>query len=300
MERITIGSLTLLVGGVRSERENQMGECQCAGDFVSALIEAVRIKNSRAFVDGLCSTPYLAISEVQQFNDKETTASLLSDVLLQRSRRGLPTVLGMDAVPRFLKKLFPIPDKPMKIYLLERDPDKCGSLRSYFEGAPDVETVQDDFRHFMQTRQVECVVSPANAFGLMDGGYDLAITEWFGNQLQERVQQYILEHFYGEQPVGTSFLIDAGMDGQSLIHTPTMRTPQPILNPGIIYQCMRTTLMCAMEHQVGSIVIPMFGGATGRVRPQLAAEMMWKAYRQIREPPEKIDWNYAKSVEIIL
>ena len=150
----------------------------------------------------------------------------------------------------------------------------------------------------MKTRQVQCVVSPANAFGLMDGGYDLAITEWFGNQLQERVQQYIIHHFYGEQPVGTSFLIDAGKDGQSLIHTPTMRTPQQILDPQVIYQCMRTTLMCAAEHNIESIVIPMFGGLTGGVRPQLVADMMWRAYQQLKNPPERIDWNYVEEVEI--
>ena len=80
---------------------------------------------------------------------------------------------------------------PGKIYLLERDPVKCGFLRLYFDRAPEAETVQDGFRHFMETHAVQCVVSPANAFGLMDGGYDSAITEWFGRQLQRRVQQYI-------------------------------------------------------------------------------------------------------------
>ena len=106
---------------------------------------------------------------------------------------------------------------PGKIYLLERDPVKCGFLRLYFDRAPEAETVQDGFRHFMETHAVQCVVSPANAFGLMDGGYDSAITEWFGRQLQRRVQQYILDHFRGEQPVGTSFLLEAGRDVMLLL-----------------------------------------------------------------------------------
>lgn len=192
------------------------------------------------------------------------------------------------------------PALPGKIYLLEREAKKCSILRLYFDCAPEVEAVQDEFRHFMETHAVQCVVSPANAFGLMDGGYDLAITEWFGDQLQKRVQQYILDHFWGEQPVGTSFLLDAGRDGQSLIHTPTMRTPQRILDARVIYQCMRTTLMCAAEHSVESIVIPLFGGSTGGVRPQLAAEMMWRAYRQLKAPPERLDWAYASGAVIDL
>lgn len=189
---------------------------------------------------------------------------------------------------------------PKKIYLLERDARKCSFFHLYFDSAPEAETVLDDFFRFMETCTVQCVVSPANAFGLMDGGYDLAITRWFGDQLQKRVQQYILDHFWGEQPVGTSFLLDAGRDGQLLIHTPTMRTPQRILDPRVIYQCMRTTLMCAAEHSVESIVIPLFGGSTGGVRPQLAAEMMWRAYRQLRDPPERLDWAYAADAAIDL
>ena len=112
------------------------------------------------------------------------------------------------------------------------------------------------------------------------------------------MQQYILHHFYGEQPVGTSFLIDAGKDGQSLIHTPSMRTPQRILDPQVIYQCMRTTLMCAAEYSIESIVIPMFGGLTGGVRPQLVADMMWRAYRQLKNPPERIGWNDVEEIKI--
>lgn len=187
-----------------------------------------------------------------------------------------------------------------KIYLLERDLRKCDYLWFFFDPEPDVEIVNDDFCHFMQTHNVQCVVSPANAFGLMDGGYDLAITKWFGNQLQERVQQYILDNYHGEQPVGTSFLIDAGKDGKFLIHTPTMQTPQTILDERVVYQCMRTTLMCMEENGIESIAIPMFGCATGKVSPKLAAGMMWKAYQQFMNPPKKIDWDYAKKVAIVL
>ena len=93
-------------------------------------------------------------------------------------------------------------------------------------------------------------------------------------------------------------MIDAGKDSQSLIHTPTMRTPQRILDPRVIYQCMRTTLMCAAEHSIESIVIPMFGGLTGGVRPQLVAGMMWRAYQQLKNPPERIDWSYVEEIEI--
>ncbi len=302
MRRIMIDNLTLLVGGTRLEREQQMDKFQNASDFMTAIIQNIREDDNGGFLTRLRTVPCFALSEVQSIGGKPATEQLLSDLLMDRQRRGLLTVLGMEYIPLFIKQLYSIPCGPIpaKICLLERDLRKCKFLELYFDSAPEVEIICDDFRHFMETHQVQCVVSPANAFGLMDGGYDLAITEWFGDQLQKRVQQYIIHHFYGEQPVGTSFLIDAGKDGQSLIHTPSMRTPQRILDPQVIYQCMRTTLMCAAEYSIESIVIPMFGGLTGGVRPQLVADMMWRAYRQLKNPPERIDWNDVEEIKIIL
>ena len=177
----------------------------------------------------------------------------------------------------------------MKIYLLERDAWKAECLREAFAGEP-VEVVCDEFASFMRTHEVECVVSPANSYGLMDGGYDKAITDWFGDELQKRVQAYILEHFYGEQPVGTSFLIDIG-NGQKLIHTPTMRVPERILDSAVVYQCMRTTLMTALQHNVQSIVIPVFGGRTGGIEADQAAKLMLLGYERIMRPNTEIDWG---------
>lgn len=45
----------------------------------------------------------------------------------------------------------------------------------------------------------------------MDGGVDAAITQFFGKQLQKKVQKYIISNYEGEQPVGTSFIIETGV-----------------------------------------------------------------------------------------
>ena len=169
----------------------------------------------------------------------------------------------------------------MKIYLLDNNPVICKTWNLYFEGEREVEIECDDFKHFMDTTDVECVVSPANSFGIMDGGYDLAISEWFEWKQQDLVKDYIQKHYYGEQPVGTSFIIDTDVKGIKLIHTPTMRTPSPIKEPLIVYQCMRTTLMVALDNNIKSIIIPAFGGLCGGLSPQVICEMMWKGYRQI-------------------
>ncbi len=94
----------------------------------------------------------------------------------------------------------------------------------------------------------------------MDGGFDLAISAEFGWGLQNRVQEYIVEHYKGEQPIGSSFIIDIGTNNMKLIHTPTMRIPFAVKDPMIVYQCMRTTLMVALENHIETIVIPAFCG----------------------------------------
>lgn len=179
----------------------------------------------------------------------------------------------------------------MQIYLLSNDKDCYDAFHHYFWKEKDVLPVYADFSDFMRIYQVECVVSPANSFGIMDGGYDEAITAYYGGALQKSVQAYILSHYYGEQPVGTSFIIDTGRDGQKLIHTPTMRTPSVIREHKVIYQAMRTTLICAMENSVSSIVIPAFGAATGGVPAMTVAYYMRKAYDQIKKPPREITWQ---------
>lgn len=181
----------------------------------------------------------------------------------------------------------------MKIYLLDRNPQMVNIWKLYFRDAPEVSAICDEFSHFMDTTKIECVVSPANSYGLMDGGYDLAISEWFGWELQEKVQEYIIGHFRGEQPVGTSFMINTGIADIKLIHTPSMRIPSVIKEPMVVYQCMRTCLITAIENNIQSIVIPAFGGFCGCLREQIICRMMYEAYKQVMNPPRVINWDYA-------
>ena len=185
----------------------------------------------------------------------------------------------------------------MKIFLIEADSYKFSCLKEFF-GEEDVKLINDYFENFISSNYVQCVVSPANSFGLMNGGYDGALTARYGDQLQKRVQRHIIEHFYGEQPVGTSFITEAGKDGQYLIHTPTMQTPEMIEDPRVIYHCMRSTLIEAKRNGIESILIPMFGGATGCVKAEVVAEMMWRAYKQMESTPGELDWKYAEEVRV--
>lgn len=194
----------------------------------------------------------------------------------------------------------------IKIYLLDRNKEMTDAWKKYFT-EDEVEIVNADFSDFMDShKDIDTVVSPANSFGLMDGGYDKAITDYFGKQLMNDVQKVIKKHWYGEQPVGTSLsvIIKDGRDARFssegvpmiLIHTPSMRTPEVIKDPRIIYQCMRTTLIEAKTVGAMNIVIPAFGGLTGRVYCDTIAKMMKYAYDSIMNPPKELNWGYAMHV----
>ena len=105
----------------------------------------------------------------------------------------------------------------MKVYLLDRNKRISDIWKIYFRDEQDVEVVCCGFKKFMENYNVECIVSPANSYGIMDGGYDLAITEYFGEELMKKVQKYIIRNYYGEQPVGTSFIIETGVKNIKLI-----------------------------------------------------------------------------------
>lgn len=180
----------------------------------------------------------------------------------------------------------------MDIFLLDRNGGLVDLWQQYFS-EDNVMPVRGFFDVFMDPYDVQCVVSPANSYGIMDGGYDGAITRYFGDGLQRCVQDRIINHYYGEQPVGTSFMVDIPGSDKKLIHTPTMRAPSAIADPLVVYRCMRTTLMCALNNRVESIVIPAFGGATGNVPYRSIAALMKEAYDQVMNPPKSLNWEYA-------
>ena len=181
----------------------------------------------------------------------------------------------------------------MKIFIIDKSEYKVEMLKRSFEDVPNVIVEQNDLKRFYYENQqmIDCLVSPANSFGRMTGGYDEVLSQILGCNFQYKVQDYIKRHYYGEQVVGTSFIIDTDIDGLKLIHTPSMRYPSRIKDDMVVYYCMRSTLMCALENGIKNIVIPVFGGDCGGVDAAWAGTRMREAYDQIlnRQGPE---WEF--------
>ncbi len=190
--------------------------------------------------------------------------------------------------------------KPDEFELILVDPNAelCEEWELYFGDLPRV-----SIRHgkFEELTDFDCMVSAANSFGLMDGGVDLAITNYFGIELMDRVQAAVIKQYRGEQPVGTSMIIETEHTSHPyLAHTPTMRKPMRITKTDNVYSAMFAMLSevwrfnCQNGRLIQKIACPGLGTACGGVLPSRAAKHMALAYSNFLNPPEMISWPYAE------
>lgn len=185
------------------------------------------------------------------------------------------------------------------LILVDPKPAMCAAWQKHFNDLPGVEIITG---YFENLSEFDCMVSAANSFGLMDGGVDAAITRFFGYVLMDRVQQRILAEFLGEQPVGTSIIVETGHDKHPfLAHTPTMRVPMEIAHTDNVYRAMQAMLLAVRQHnqrndqRINVVACPGLGTGVGRVPFPEAARQMALAYRNYLYPPSHIDWRFADS-----
>lgn len=191
--------------------------------------------------------------------------------------------------------------KYLKIYLCDVSTSMCRAWRESLKAADgyheNIEVFEGSFHDFMTTHpDVDGIVSPANSYGLMDGGYDAAITGWFGTETMQAVQSAIMKEWLGEQPVGSCLVVPVPAKiaaGQFILHTPTMRIPSIIEDPEVVYHCTRSCIMAALKAELNSIVVPAFGGCCGKVPHNMLADYMERAFYSFEDTPKELNWHYA-------
>jgi O-acetyl-ADP-ribose deacetylase (regulator of RNase III) len=187
--------------------------------------------------------------------------------------------------------------KQFELILIAPSQELCTAFQKHFGGLPNVVVVKG---YFEELPEFDCMVSAANSFGLMDGGVDLAISRFFGWQLMDRVQQHILADYLGEQPVGTSIIVETGHEKHPfLAHTPTMRVPMEITHTDNVYKAMFAMLLAVRRHNqhsarpIKSVACPGLGTGVGAVPYPEAARQMALAYKNFHSPPVILDWPLA-------
>jgi O-acetyl-ADP-ribose deacetylase (regulator of RNase III) len=159
----------------------------------------------------------------------------------------------------------------MQVLLVDRDPALIRAWRATFADREDVEVVEGDYF----SRPAAAMVSPANSFGIMDGGLDAAIRDVLGFAVQKRVQRAIVERHHGELPVGAAEIVETDDERWPLlVIAPTMRVPENVAQTLNAYLAFRAILLACKRADVASVVCCGLATGIGGMEPQRAALQM--------------------------
>jgi O-acetyl-ADP-ribose deacetylase (regulator of RNase III) len=124
----------------------------------------------------------------------------------------------------------------MKIQFCSEDEDMVASWENVFRNSSSIEVLKEDI--FAQP--ATAIASPRNSFGHMDAGLDLAMCEYFGKDLEQKVQDKMIAEHNGELLVGQVLFIEIqNTQHPYFISAPTMQTPIRITNTINVYHAVR-------------------------------------------------------------
>ena len=190
--------------------------------------------------------------------------------------------------------------KKLTIKLVYQDENLGEAWEKYFSNVKDVVILHEDITQI----QCDAVVSPANSFGFMDGGLDYYLSERFGWDLQDRLQEKINELPMKEILVGESLIMKTNDPKVPfLISAPTMRVPMSF-NIAIsinAYLAMKSILLSALQHtEIETVAIPGLCTGCGRMPSDVAANQMYMAYKEIilKDSPEKNEFGDVQKYQL--
>ena len=165
----------------------------------------------------------------------------------------------------------------IEIYLVDTNPILIKEWEKSFADYPNVHIIMNNILSIAENT----IVSPANGFGLMDGGIDADYQEYFGSQLQRRLLKQISMLSEGVLKVGEAILIKTNNQKiPYMISAPTMEIPE-IVNYTNVFFAMSAILRVAYKNRniVNKIFCPGLATGIGKVDEEDAAIEMCNAYK---------------------
>lgn len=170
---------------------------------------------------------------------------------------------------------------PERILLRDRNERLVDAWLDAFADVPSVSVSETDFF----SESADAIVSPANSFGVMDGGLDLLIRATLDG-IEEAVQSIIVVKHHGELPVGVAEVVPTSHPRWPyLVCAPTMRVPENISRSVNAYLAFRAALLAVARfnasesgQKIRSLLVPGLGTGVGRLDPRRCATQMRLAY----------------------
>ncbi len=170
------------------------------------------------------------------------------------------------------------------IHLHTFDSDMAIAWGQAFESDDGIQIIEGD----ILLGTADALVSPANSFGYMDGGIDLAYRNFFGMKVQHRVRDKIHADHFGELPVGQALIVETDHPLLPLlIVAPTMRVPDRIGDTVNVYLAFRAALIAVIHHnkstrrRIETLRAPALGTGVGGMPIDRAARQMQAAYASV-------------------
>lgn len=173
----------------------------------------------------------------------------------------------------------------MKLVLFDINKELCDAWKKYFNNCDDVEIKNCSFE---ELTDINYMVTAGNSYGWMTGGIDLAVRNYFGIELQDRIQECIIYHYNGMLPIGDFIIADTNRKNiKNIIYAPTMRIPSRIY-PIDVYYVFYNILECFIYEKAGSddtltLACCGLGTLTGRISPEECAKAMKDVYNLFKE-----------------
>lgn len=181
------------------------------------------------------------------------------------------------------------------LWLVHPDDAVCRAFEARFAGLSGFQAMRGRFEDLPPH---DCFVTAGNSYGIMTAGIDAAVVRRFGEEIMQQVQLQIMNEYYGEQPIGTGFVLPTGDAAiPFLCHAPTMRTPGSIGGTDKVYCATWAALLAVLAHnrssphKIETVAFPAMGAGFGRVPHDEVARQMAAAYRHLLDPPHRMDWD---------
>lgn len=180
------------------------------------------------------------------------------------------------------------------LVLCDTQQELARAWRRAFAALPEVQIHLGD----LLDMEADAYVSPANSYGIMDGGIDAVLSARFP-QAEARVQVAI-EQGGGLLPVGQAVVVETGdRDVPYLVCAPTMQVPSRVGQTDNASRAMLALLRAVAqfnavgEDVIDTVAAPGLCTGVGAMEPDTAAHQMAQAYAQWRAdhaPREASAW----------
>lgn len=181
-------------------------------------------------------------------------------------------------------------------HLCDINKDIVYAWELYFEGYDNFQFhCCDIFSVPVSNKNNNAIVSPANSFGDLQGGIDLAYYNYFAGNLENRLEKVIMEEKYGELVVGDAIILKMNSIYSYFISAPTMRVPMDVSDTVNAYLAFRAVLIKLIEFNkntddpITQVICPGLATCVGKLSAENCAKQMFDAYSIMVRPDDRLE-----------